>query len=445
MNFYEGLIKSLKENEIFVFGSNPEGKHGAGTAKIAKERYGAVYGKGRGLQGNSYALITKNLTPGYTEQISPRKKIIYETSGNKSVSKEQIKDNIKEFYKLARKEKEKFFYVAYQNDGKNLNGYTSEEMFDLFTQGFNIPKNVYFSKTFEDMAYEKGILFINEFDISKDGVNHINTYSKGKTKLGRMLSNMSNVSATIDIEGKKYKFKSLEGYWYYLKLWYLFRKQYLEFKDYDCFKAKEKAREIMGNKKEIALTKIEREEFNEKMSEAFRLKIFQNKQLYNLLKNSTLPFEHYYYYGNEDNYKVINVPEARPMLDYMEAIRKEIQQNTILPNKITIINKHKTNEPHIYCGRGSVLGNPYVIKDKNKNHKGKFEVSTRDEACDKYKEYFDLQIKNKNEAFLQELRNIYSKLLTQDVNLGCFCAPQRCHCETIKDFIEEKMEEQLKK
>ena len=34
-------------------------------------------------------------------------------------------------------------------------------------------------------------------------------------------------------------------------------------------------------------------------------------------------------------------------------------------NKITVVNKYK--EPnHIYCGRGSVLGNPYVIKDKNK-------------------------------------------------------------------------------
>ena len=36
MKFYIGNIESLAENEIFVFGSNPEGRHGAGTAKIAK-------------------------------------------------------------------------------------------------------------------------------------------------------------------------------------------------------------------------------------------------------------------------------------------------------------------------------------------------------------------------------------------------------------------------
>ena len=55
----------LKDNEIFVFGSNPEGRHGAGTAKIAKEKFGAVYGVGRGLTGQCWALPTKNLKPNF--------------------------------------------------------------------------------------------------------------------------------------------------------------------------------------------------------------------------------------------------------------------------------------------------------------------------------------------------------------------------------------------
>jgi hypothetical protein len=47
-------------NEIFVFGSNESGRHGAGAAKIALEKYGAVYGCGFGHFGNSFAIPTKN-------------------------------------------------------------------------------------------------------------------------------------------------------------------------------------------------------------------------------------------------------------------------------------------------------------------------------------------------------------------------------------------------
>lgn len=44
---------------IFVFGSNLQGIHGAGAAKIAFESYGAIRGIGEGLQGRSYAIPTK--------------------------------------------------------------------------------------------------------------------------------------------------------------------------------------------------------------------------------------------------------------------------------------------------------------------------------------------------------------------------------------------------
>lgn len=50
---------------IFVFGSNLAGRHGKGAAKYALENHGAVYGKGEGLHGNSYALPTKD------EQLKP--------------------------------------------------------------------------------------------------------------------------------------------------------------------------------------------------------------------------------------------------------------------------------------------------------------------------------------------------------------------------------------
>lgn len=46
--------------EIFVFGSNLAGRHGAGAALFARNHYGAEYGIGEGLTGDSYALPTKD-------------------------------------------------------------------------------------------------------------------------------------------------------------------------------------------------------------------------------------------------------------------------------------------------------------------------------------------------------------------------------------------------
>jgi hypothetical protein len=46
--------------QIFVFGSNEAGRHGAGAAKCAREQHGAIYGRGVGIQGNSYAIPTKD-------------------------------------------------------------------------------------------------------------------------------------------------------------------------------------------------------------------------------------------------------------------------------------------------------------------------------------------------------------------------------------------------
>ena len=47
--------------EIFVFGSNLAGIHGAGAARYARENHGAIMGQGIGLQGSSYALPTKGV------------------------------------------------------------------------------------------------------------------------------------------------------------------------------------------------------------------------------------------------------------------------------------------------------------------------------------------------------------------------------------------------
>jgi len=60
-------IESLKPHEIFVFGSNLEGMHSGGAARLAL-KWGAVWGQGVGLQGQTYAIPTMH---GGVETIQP--------------------------------------------------------------------------------------------------------------------------------------------------------------------------------------------------------------------------------------------------------------------------------------------------------------------------------------------------------------------------------------
>lgn len=61
-------IDKLEPNEIFVFGSNLEGMHGGGAARIAYKSFGAIWGQGVGLQGQSYGIPTMH---GGVETIVP--------------------------------------------------------------------------------------------------------------------------------------------------------------------------------------------------------------------------------------------------------------------------------------------------------------------------------------------------------------------------------------
>ena len=139
-------ITKLEHNYVFVFGSNPEGRHGAGAAKAAL-RFGAKYGVGRGSQGQTYALVTKNLKEGFVEKLPDGTTKTYHKAGFRSISKEDLIDNIKEFYECAEQNKQLKFFVVYKADSKNLNGYSSKEMYEMLTT-HKIPDNVYLHSSF---------------------------------------------------------------------------------------------------------------------------------------------------------------------------------------------------------------------------------------------------------------------------------------------------------
>lgn len=119
--FTPAWIKELKENEIFVFGSNLGGFHGGGAARVALEQFGAVWGQGVGLQGQSYAIPTMH--------------------GGVDV----IKPYVDEFIAFARDHRELKFLVT--PIGCGIAGFAIEEIAPLFAAAID-DENVILPESF---------------------------------------------------------------------------------------------------------------------------------------------------------------------------------------------------------------------------------------------------------------------------------------------------------
>lgn len=134
MKTYKGLINTLPENGIFVFGANPEGRHGAGAAAVAKQKFGAKYGQGYGPMGQSYGIVTKDLRKDKHPSVSPK----------------LIKLQILDLYKYAMLNPLSDFYIAYTSKGPYLSGYTPEQMAKMFSS-YPIPENIVFEEGFSKL------------------------------------------------------------------------------------------------------------------------------------------------------------------------------------------------------------------------------------------------------------------------------------------------------
>ena len=124
-------ITELKNNEIFVFGSNLQGSHGGGAAAIVAKQFGAIWGQGVGLQGESYGIPTMH---GGIEEIKPY---------------------VDEFIEFAKQNPNLKFLVT--RIGCGIAGFTEEEMAPLFSEGANV-ENVYLPDTFLEIIEEQGLL-----------------------------------------------------------------------------------------------------------------------------------------------------------------------------------------------------------------------------------------------------------------------------------------------
>lgn len=119
--FTPDFITELKENEIFVFGSNLQGMHGGGAARIAYERFGAIWGQGVGLQGQSYGIPTMH---GGVDAIKPY---------------------VDEFIEFAKSHPEMTFLVT--RIGCGIAGFRDEEIAPLFEKAIEL-ENVCLPKSF---------------------------------------------------------------------------------------------------------------------------------------------------------------------------------------------------------------------------------------------------------------------------------------------------------
>lgn len=95
---------------------------------------------------------------------------------------------------------------------------------------------------------------------------------------------------------------------------------------------------------------------------------------------------------------------------------------------IQIVNIKSSAKYDVYCGRGSIFGNPYT-HIKYKKTLAEFVVNTRDESIDKYKEYFYNRI-NTDVEFKNAVINLKGK------TCACFCFPARCHLNIIKEWLD---------
>ncbi len=112
MKFTPEYITKLGPDEIFVFGSNLAGHHGGGAARVAMQKFGAEWGQGVGLQGQSYAIPTMQ---GGVETIKPY---------------------VDDFIEFARNCDQNTFYVT--RIGCGIAGFKDEEIAPLFRDALSL-------------------------------------------------------------------------------------------------------------------------------------------------------------------------------------------------------------------------------------------------------------------------------------------------------------------
>ena len=127
-------IQELKENQIFVFGSNMNGNHAGGAARLAVEKFGAIMGQAEGIQGQSYAIPTLD-------------------KDMQKVTEEDLVVFLGNFGNYANEHPEKEFFLT--AIGTGIAGFDASYMAYMVLRA-NLPDNVTLPKEFVKIKGYKG-------------------------------------------------------------------------------------------------------------------------------------------------------------------------------------------------------------------------------------------------------------------------------------------------
>lgn len=96
---------------------------------------------------------------------------------------------------------------------------------------------------------------------------------------------------------------------------------------------------------------------------------------------------------------------------------------------IQIRNKKNYKGSGFYVGRPTPLGNPFKISD----------TLTREESIKKYRDWLRRKVIEDNQNIVRSLDELFSFLVNnQNITLICWCSPEYCHAEVIRDFLLNK-------
>ena len=189
LEFTPDHITELGENDIFVFGSNLEGHHAGGAARLARNNFGAKMGQGVGLQGNSYAIPTMQ---GGVDTIKPY---------------------VDDFIEFAKSHPELTFYVT--KIGCGIAGFAVKEIAPLFAGAYDI-HNIRLPKDFVNELIRLNNYYSQQYIINSQVAGRDKRIFEQEHKLGIVGLGINGRDiirqiATSQIIGVKYYSLELES------------------------------------------------------------------------------------------------------------------------------------------------------------------------------------------------------------------------------------------
>lgn len=174
-----------------------------------------------------------------------------------------------------------------------------------------------------------------DYQPQNDGVDHINVYSKSKTKLGVLCSNFAHTPFKHPVHGH---FASLEGFWY----WLMLGKKFEDLRSLYGYRAKKygvsKRAELSTN-----IPNTDDPAFRIEIKKALLCKFEQHDECRELLKESSLPLIHYYCWGEPpDNCKITYPRKHAWITDYITLIRDYLNKKA---DKVLVTGSKMLNRP----------------------------------------------------------------------------------------------------